>query len=362
MKNKAGMFGKFFRWFNPAGTQPAECNNAARDTIDCVPAPVHVGQAAHSITATKRTTRRTPLCAALLSVFLLFANGLFTNGYSVTPSQKTPSALALRAKITTGKVSFVIEKKTLTPAQAATAIANKTQIPLTVWLKFTGDWVNKFKTYNVNTNNFQMSYGIAKSDGTTYTDAPFFTNDPPAYMVAGEGLGCSQNGVDLMTPYEDPDANVIYRQPSWEGSVPCPVYNYGVGFSSGSTLDNQMEERTEDGETVVYVRLCHIYFVLKRAETVYVRGVDKNYGTDVGETGTSAMETNLNLKYDDNNSYWAATYANGNEYSGINASTGHAGSIYDWTTAPAAFYGGIIPGGIFIATGPEVTPLVTSWV
>ena len=356
MKNKAGMFGKFFRWFNPAGTQPAECNNTARDTIDCVPAPVHVGQAAHTITATKRTMRRTPLCAALLSVFLLFANGLFTNGWA----QWTPNADALDAKITKGTVSWAIEKKTITPAQAAAYIASGEQIPLRVSLRFTGDWVTKLKNSQtpVLTNFCQFSYGIAKSEGTNSTDAPLYTNDPPAYIPGSRNLSCTHT-VPRVDPFITTE-NVVYDNPNWENY--CPVYNFGMVPDPGKSLKTAMREVSENGEAVIYVDLWHIFFVLKRAETVYVRGVNKNktfpsLSTDNDETGTSSMACQLNLKLDAMNVYWAETFFSGNKYTNVGGN--NSGANYDWGLAPSTMYKGVIPGGIFIATGPEVTPLVT---
>ena len=242
-----------------------------------------------------------------------------------------------------GQVSIRIESKRLTIKQAQAFVQNKDSIPLMVSLIFKGGWVDRFdKNIKSRMNNSSFSYGIATKSGTTSADAPLYsTGDVPAYMLASRDLKCSVDGISLQVPPEQENTYIV--GPDWN-AMGCPEYGYGCGFSSSSSM--KPVRVTENGETYYVVDLFTICFKLKRLETVYVRGIDNlgTYETDQdGTIPTTPMTTELNIRAVDNSTlnYWPGCP--------------DPSKSADWTMAPADYYGGVIPGGIFIEQVPELT-------
>lgn len=239
-----------------------------------------------------------------------------------------------------GQVSIKIESKPMSAQEAQQHITNQDDIPLLVSLILKGEWVNVLSQgFHAFINPSSFSYGIAQKAGTTSGDAPLYTSNPPALMLAARTLNCG--GGNLRVPMFQND--VYVQTLSWE-TQGCPTYGYGLGYNEGSTFNKNLTQKTdENGDPYYEIKLFYIYFKLSRLETVYVRGIDANYGTDVdGSVPTTAMTTELNIVNLGSRTY---CYWPGCPNPSISA---------DWTMAPKAYYGGIIPGGIFIEQAPIV--------
>ena len=113
---------------------------------------------------------------------------------------------------------------------------------------------------------------------------------------------------------------------------------------------------THEGKECYELDLFNLYFRLKDLQTVYVRGVDCNNASDgVASTdnesdlgGATVGTTILNIINTDGAAcYWPGA-----------SNTENA----DWTLAGSAdYYGGVIPGGIFIEQVPELTQFEPSF-
>ena len=294
------------------------------------------------------------LCAAVVGLCTLL--GAWTGN-------KAYAAVTNNSREVNGKITLQIERLTLTPAQAATYISNNNSatgnIKLWVYLKFEGDWITWFDgedgaNFQAPLNFCSFSYGIATKDGFNETDAPLFRTDPPAYMLSESGLNCSVDGISLpyfgQTRYSTSTNTGSFITPKWK-QLKCPIYEYGNEFGPSSDAMNGLEKITEGGKTYYRLRLFQIGFRLKRAENVYVRVIDSrtyndgftDNATAGGYLGATSGTTELNI-VNTNASSKAMYWPGGNP----NA------AVQDWTTAPPSFYG-VENGGIFIASGPEVT-------
>ncbi|MDE6515931.1 MAG: hypothetical protein K2L03_07835 [Bacteroidales bacterium] len=247
-----------------------------------------------------------------------------------------------------GKVTFVIEKKPLTAQQAQSYITSKQPISLKVSVIFEGQWVSLFDNgFRAYLNSSFFSFGIAQKDGTDEASAPLFRTNPPAYIYANELMGCkAPDGGSLDAPYMP----LYIEAPSWERhDGVCPTFAYGAEFSNSSNLNGSyLKKTTYNGNECYELDLMYLNFRLKDLQTVYVRGIDCNNASDgVPSTdnesslgGATVGTTILNLI---NHSSKAALYW----------PKSPSQSSADWTLAPSAYYGGIIPGGIFIEQAPE---------
>ena len=249
-----------------------------------------------------------------------------------------------------GKVSFVIEKKNMTAQQAQTAITSKTAIPLKVSLIFEGEWVTLFdQGFRAYFNSSFFSFGIAQGDGTDEASAPLYKTNPPAWIYASANMSCTApDGGSLAAPYTP----LYIEEPGWENHGVCPVFAYGAEFSNSSNMNGAYcKKTTYNGKDCYELDLFYLNFRLKDLQTVYVRGIDcntkseqqyrPNTDTETGLGGSTVGTTILNLVNSSSRNvmYWPNS-----------PSTAAA----DWTLAPDQYYGGIIPGGIFIEQAPEV--------
>ncbi len=242
-----------------------------------------------------------------------------------------------------GQVLIKIESKSLTLQEAQSHIQKKDSIPLVVSLILKGEWVDVIsKGFHAFINQSSFSYGIAQSAGdNVQTPAPLYESNPPAWMLAARSMNCADGGTSLRVPMfqQGMYANTL----GWE-TQGCPTFAYGLGYSEGTTFNNGLTLQTDGSESYYEIKLFSIYFKLKRLETVYVRGIDGNYGTDPdGSLSTTAMTTELNIVNFDSRTYcyWPGCP--------------NPSSAADWTEAPKDYYGGVIPGGIFIEQVPELT-------
>lgn len=253
-----------------------------------------------------------------------------------------------------GKVTFKIEHKNMTLQDAQKAKDDKTAIPLKVSVIFEGDWVSLFdQKFRVYANASAFAYGIAKSEGIA---SSLETIDPPAWIYAAPLLNCTApDGESLSAQYGE---NVYIEDPNWERhNNVCPVFAYGTLFSSTSNLNSSTfcHKTTHDGKDCYELDLFYIYFRLKDLQTIYVRGIDCNDASDgVPSTddqnalgGATVGTTILNIINTDG----AACY-----WPGVPNP-----EAADWTLAPADYYGGVIPGGIFIEQVPVVTQFERSF-
>ena len=244
-----------------------------------------------------------------------------------------------------GKVTFMIESKTLTADEARTAITAKTAIPLKVSLIFEGQWVNLFSSgdFEAYLNASALSFGIAQKSGTDEASAPLYRINPPAYIYSNPAMGCTADGTSLALPST---AGAYISRPTGERFA-CPEFAYGVEFNNGNAFTPY--ETTIDGKKCYVLDLFSLYFRLKEQKTVYVRGIDCNGASD-GKPST-----------DDEGTLTAWTKGT-TILNIINASTTNAcywpgapnAQSADWTLAPDGYYGGVIPGGIFIEEAPVV--------
>ena len=244
-----------------------------------------------------------------------------------------------------GKVTFVIESKPLTAQQAQGYITSKTAIPLKVSLIFEGEWVTQLPVLNPYLNSSAFAFGIAQSSGA---GAPLLTTNVPAYIYAASSKGCTApDGGSLAVPMQP--MGVYVAIPAWETQPNCPVFAYGTLFSSQMPLPYYYRDTTIDGKACKIVDLFNIYLRLKDLQTVYVRGVDCNNASDgvpstdnERDLGSATVGTTiLNIIGADGGScYWPGA---------------KNPDIADWTlTGDSKYFGGIIPGGIFIEQAPEV--------
>ena len=246
-----------------------------------------------------------------------------------------------------GSITFKIEHKTMSANEAQNAITAKTPIKLTVSMILRGGWVDLLdRGFQVRFNPSSFSFGIAQQDNAT---APFYKTDPPAYIGSHYSLAmkCPVNGA----PFIAEASNMYIAAPAWNQNAEnshCPIYDYGLGVDNRSNFNTSgasYRHRGTDADGAYYeIDLFPITLMLKRMENVYVRGVDDagTYVTDKASdlyATSGTTELNLNNLMTDAVLYWPGS-----------ASTTQA----DWTIAPKAYYGGIIPGGIFIEQAPEV--------
>ncbi len=257
-----------------------------------------------------------------------------------------------------GKVTFKIESKNMTAQEAQTAIDNKTAISLKVSLILEGEWVQMLDEGRMAfLNSSAFAYGIAQNGGgRTEVTAPLYRNDPPAYMYANSVLGCTADGVSLTAPSS---MGMYISFPAWEEhNNTCPTYSYGALYDNSSPFfagGSSIRRTKHEGVDCYELDLFNISFRLKDLQTVYVRGVDCNTKKDLElvpdaestdkETdldGSTVGTTILNLTNPDGRRiyYWPNSYST---------------QAADWTLAPKDYYGGVIPGGIFIEQVPELT-------
>ena len=247
-----------------------------------------------------------------------------------------------------GSVSYKIETKSLTIAEAQNYINRKEDIPLKVSVIFRGKWVDLFDNGFIATiKESSFSYGIAQTDGEF---AALETNAPAAWMLANGGRHCvTDDGTPLNAPTLLLGMGVNVETPLWEDQ-PCPSYAYGLGFTGSRVYKSDTRlVRGEDADGPYYEEpMFYIYFKLKRLETVYVRGIDilgSHQTEQDGSFTTTSGETVLNIG---NPSVPNSPYC---YWPGCPSPDESA----DWTQAPADYYGGVIPGGIFIEQVPELT-------
>ena len=248
-----------------------------------------------------------------------------------------------------GKVTFVIESKPLTAQEAQTYITSKTAIPLKVSLIFEGGWVTQFNaglaTY---LNASAFAFGITQSGGAS---APLLKTNVPAYIYAASSMGCTApDGGSLVAPTTPASYRDIYiRAPQWEEhNGTCPTYAYGTLLANNTLFDEKYRDTTIDGKPCIILDLFNIYLRLKDLQTVYVRGIDCNNASDgVPSTdnendlgGATVGTTILNIIGSDGGAcYWPGA---------------KNPTAADWTLAgDSKYFGGIIPGGIFIEQAPE---------
>ena len=252
-----------------------------------------------------------------------------------------------------GKVTFKIETKRLTLQQAQAAKNDKTPISLKVSLIFEGEWVSLFdQKFRAYANSSAFAFGIAKTSGDNLsTSAPLYEVDPPAWIYSAPLLHCTApDGGSLEAQFSE---GVYIEDPNWERqNGVCPIFAYGTGFSNTSNMNNSSfcHRTTHEGKECYELDLFNLYFRLKDLQTVYVRGVDCNNASDgVASTdnesdlgGATVGTTILNIINTDGAAcYWPGA-----------SNTENA----DWTLAGSAdYYGGVIPGGIFIEQVPELT-------
>ena len=260
-----------------------------------------------------------------------------------------------------GKVTFKIEHKNMTLQEAQAALTNKTAIPLKVSLVFEGDWVDLFdKGFIATFYTSHLSFGIAQKDGRDETSAPLERNDPQAYIYSRSSLGCSaDDGASLAAPTQI--EGCIGVNLAWEDQG-CPQFAYGAQIPASSAIFKSAPymHKSEDG-TSYELDLFNIYFRLKSLATTYVRGIDYNspagdgliYTDDQNDLPTTVATTMLNLKTADGVTLsWPGGPTSGNADWTLSGSTkfGQSGQSIE-----TDYYGGVIPGGIFIEQVPELT-------
>ncbi len=257
-----------------------------------------------------------------------------------------------------GKVSFVIEKKNLTLQEAQAAISNKTAIPLKVSIIFEREWVDLFDNgFTAYINSSAFAFGIAtKETGRDDVSNPLYKTNPPAWIYSASALGCTAADGSSLSASLSPSSFYI-RNPNWEvHNAICPEYAYGTLFSSNDPFDEKYRSTIINGKRCYILDLFNMYFRLKDLQSVYVRGVDCNNASDgVASTdnesdlgGATVGTTILNVINTDMGAcYWPS------------APNPQAA---DWTLAPKDYYGGVIPGGIFIEQVPELTQFERSMI
>ena len=258
------------------------------------------------------------------------------------------------AEKVSGKITLKIEKKVLTPAQAQDAMTNKTPIWLRLSMVMRGEWVTRLKnSQTVTLGASSFSFAIVQSEGDNKTTAPYDT-DPKAYILSAGTMNCSQDGVSLnINNYSASRPKVLLSSPSW-AQLGCPIYEYYcMPLSSTDFVEASADikhEGTDAEGAYIEIDIIAIGLILKPGtpQTIYVRGTDVDgRPTDdnpvVGNTSTRATQVNLR-GFDE----VQVVYGDGN--------------TTDLTYCNSTYYGGCIPGGIFINTDAEVTPLVTFWV
>ncbi len=250
-----------------------------------------------------------------------------------------------------GHISFKIETKTLSMSDAQAAL-NK-PITLKVSIIMRGGWVALLdKGFQVRFNPNSFSFGITQRTGA---NAPFYKDNPPAYIGAHYSLA-SKCLMDDGNPLIAEASNMYIAAPGWNQNKEtnhCPIYDYGTGLDNRSNFnsDSYRHRGTDEDGDYYEIDLFPITLKLKRIESVYVRGID-DAGTFVTDSPTDlyatsgTTELNLINLTTDATLYWpGAPKQDGEE---------HPESA-DWTLAPKDYYGGVIPGGIFIEQVPELT-------
>ena len=160
-------------------------------------------------------------------------------------------------------------------------------------------------------------------------------------------MGCTADGTSLSAPLSS--GSFYIRNPNWEShNGTCPTYAYGALFANSDPFDEKYRDTTINGKPCKILDLFNIYLRLKDLNSVYVRGIDCNNASDgVPSTdnesdlgGATVGTTILNLIHTDGFAcYWPGA---------------KNPSAADWTLAnDSKYYGGIIPGGIFIEQAPE---------
>ncbi len=222
-----------------------------------------------------------------------------------------------------------------------------------------GGWVALLdKGFQVRFNPNSFSFGITQRTGA---NAPFYKDNPPAYIGAHYSLA-SKCLMDDGNPLIAEASNMYIAAPGWNQNKEtnhCPIYDYGTGLDNRSNFnsDSYRHRGTDEDGDYYEIDLFPITLKLKRIESVYVRGID-DAGTFVTDSPTDlyatsgTTELNLINLTTDATLYWpGAPKQDGEE---------HPESA-DWTLAPKDYYGGVIPGGIFIEQVPELTQFEPSF-
>ena len=266
-----------------------------------------------------------------------------------------------------GKITFKIEKKTMSMQEAQTAFANEDAIPLKVSLIFEGEWVKVFDELNDNTfialNSSAFAFGIAQNgEGRTDLTAPLERNNPPAYIYASSNLHCSADGKSLDAPASP---GMYLRAPKWEEhNNICPTYSYGALFTGSefNLNDSFLRRTSHEGKECYELDLFNISFRLKDLQTVYVRGIDCNTAKDL-EVVPDAESTDKETDLDGSTvGTTIMNIVNANTSRVYRWPNSYSTEAADWTLAPADYYGGVIPGGIFIEQVPELTQFERSMI
>ena len=261
-----------------------------------------------------------------------------------------------------GKVTLQIERKIISRQDAQNFINNHTPIPLRVSLIFEGDDMVKYiqEKNDMYFSASSFSFGLAQSEGNDKTSAPLEMNNPLAYIY---GSKCTVDGISL----EFPRDLTSYTSPTGADYCPRPhaymvTIDRNTSYSASIPYSTNLKETTINGKTAYVLEFFNLYFGLKpdflNNPNLYVRGIDIN-NSDMESTDdqttliSSPGTTELNLLANSDGS--AVTWPNGES---VNAT--------DWTQSGSTkygqngqietdYYGGVIPGGIFIEQVPELT-------
>ena len=266
------------------------------------------------------------------------------------------------------KVTFKIERKVITRETAQNYINNHTPVPLKVSLIFEGKWWVDY-IQNGTKGNFgasNLAFGIAQGDGPT---APLALTDQLAWIYGKSGC-TSSDGIDLTAPSQD--LNPIINSTWYTGAV-CPrPFSYAKDFTGSNIFNSTVSKITpieENGNIVGYeVDLFNLYFGLKsdflNNPNLYVRAIDCNAAGDAIEStddehgvlkpnGATTNATTICNIYDSENEpiVWPGGPTSGNADWTLSGSPKYGGNGKIETD----YYGGVIPGGIFIEQVPELT-------
>ena len=248
-----------------------------------------------------------------------------------------------------GKVSFLIEQKTLTMQEAQNAVNNKTIIPLKVSLIFERGWIDYFDGGGrVRIGASSFAFGIATSN---QSKSPLESSNPQAWIY-GRDDNCLGDGILLTAPDEG-----NYASPDWESYCPRP-FAYGAGFENRNQ-NISYRDTLINGKHCYKADIFTLYFSLKSASSIYVRGIDCN---DENSQVESTDNENLLLSTAGTTELSLLTSSRANLYWPNGPTTG----LGDWTLSGSPdfggsgqietdYYGGVIPGGIFIEQVPELT-------
>ena len=262
----------------------------------------------------------------------------------------TPQAVA--AEVIDGKVTFVIEHKNMTLKEAQAALTNKTAIPLKVSLIFEGGWIDAFsagKIPGIDASNF--AFGIAtNATGRDEASNPLLRSNIPALIYASASIGNC-----LQVPAQ-PEA-VFIDYPGWFEAASCPEFAYSAGFSNASRISQKYRDTTINGDPAKILDLFNIYVQLQALKSVYIRGIDCNTAGD--KMSNTDDETTLITTP-------GTTILNFLAGTTVYTYPGGPTSAADWTLSGSPkyggngqietdYYGGVIPGGIFIEQVPELT-------